>query len=287
MRERQINFRFYTPTLPKSENRNFAQILRAISAIPLASRDTKIEGGSMKLEDFQESKTMILGSLTHGRYDNIPGKAKFGEATTDLGITDDEYVTEMTTFVYASESNTLVFQSNIHGVSIGRFAAYIQQLAHLKGPIDFNQKLSKDAWKLFKRMKRVSSFEVDAKLPPKSARGMTGIESFDSLSELNDKYKGLKIRFEVSVGKSTSNSLDKEEILADAEDLMRRIDGNDAAIENLIVRGKGTRGKTERVNLVENFVRHTAKISPPKRRADFRTLVLAASQAYTAQKHLL
>jgi len=76
MTKREISFHYYGSEIASAETRGLPSILRKISNIGLSQREIEIEGGNMRLEDFEEERPgVITGSLTHGRFDNIPGRA--------------------------------------------------------------------------------------------------------------------------------------------------------------------------------------------------------------------
>ena len=288
MNEREVNYRFYTPTLNSSEGKTFKQLLEAISKIDMKLREIPVEGGLMKLEDFHVEKNgMVAGSLTHGKFDDIPGQGKAGEHSKDLNIDDDAMVMYMTVFAYCPHKNVLVFQSNKYGISIGRFTSYLMQTGHIKTPLHMDATLSKDAWERFKKMKTISCFNVEAELAPKPARASSGNESFDTLTEMVDKFGGLKIKMQISVGNKTSHSLTTEEVMADAEAIVNQIDGNDAIINDIYIKGKYLRGKTDKVDLKEDFIHHKGIVTYQGRRIDFKNLYLSVMDAYARKAQLL
>lgn len=243
----------------------------------------------MVLEEVdQKPNGVILGALTHGRYDNIPGRSKRGEKTKDLNITDEEYVTEMTGFAYFPATKTLVYQNNIHGISLSRFERYLMGICHTAGPVSFRPKISSDAWLRLKKMERVSSFTVEAALPPNpSARGAFANDSLASMFRTTDKYNGLQIKVEISVGRQQTKSLDRKQVVADAEEIMRQADLDEAIVNKLIARGSVKGEKTKSINLIEDIIYHKCKVKSPGRRIEFDTISRAILDSYAEKRKLL
>lgn len=123
-----VRVEYYKPTAADGDNELFATKIRNIMH-NISESDREAEFGESHINfEVTESSNRFMGSLRVLRQ-STPRKGRLGtNATSDLGLGEDEGVCEISHFIYDQEVNRLAMQYNYYGPKVSHLFNLVNRL---------------------------------------------------------------------------------------------------------------------------------------------------------------
>lgn len=196
--EKSVTLRFYTVRRTSEDRPQFADVLRTVSAKPLAEREKNVglEDALVRLENFDESDGAVHGQFIRGQSGNRPGQM-LPDGTGNLPF--KEPIGHGIAFRYRLDDGILAVQFDAKILSPGRMIEYLYQ-HDARAEYSITPVLRNDAWERFDELP-LRKLEV-------AVAGHLNAADLDdedqpvwrNVAAIKEAYGADTVRFEVSMG---------------------------------------------------------------------------------------
>lgn len=233
---RHIKIEFFRVELPEGSETTFEEVLRVVASMEGDSRNLMVGHNPVRLQEFEEWSTTLVGDILKIRMENLDSKASMDGHVEAFPLDDDEGFGMGTAFLYDPRTRILLLQKNRHICSHLAFANYFGLKGGLDGPLSLWPALRPDVYRKLASFNRISKMEV-------RIAGLENARAFEGeghgvarLLGLMSDLRAPTLKVEFGVGRS-HETMSAPTARTYIRRLVRWASDGDAVVEQLKVKG--------------------------------------------------
>lgn len=207
-----------------------------------------------------KKQSMYFGTFCLVQMNELPPRAKLGEAPVELDMDEDEGLGHYTSFVYDSTNNIIMVQSNRNGITANGIAAFFSRNFSVRS-IVFDVVINPSDIQRLEAMSEIRNVEISiARVQNGNIFNNGRKRPISEMQQLGDDTNANILKLTLGVGYDRSATLKKRSILSLVKDLLKF--EREGEVQKIIISGKETdESGIEMIDLITNKV--IIKVSLP------------------------
>lgn len=217
--------------------------------IPLAKNGNKFD----IYGDIRNRQSMYFGTFCLVQMNELPPRAKLGEAPIELDMDEDEGLGHYTSFVYDSTNNIILIQSNRNGITANGIALFFSRNFSVRS-IVFDVVINPSDIQRLEAMSEIRNVEISiARVQNGSIFNNGRRRPISEMQQLGDATDANILKLTLGVGYDRSATLRKRSIISLVRDLLGF--EQEGEVQKIIISGRETdESGIEMIDLITNKV---------------------------------
>lgn len=252
--KKTITYDFWKVATPSSFTGGFPAALKQLATISqIANRNETIGGNTLRWEELDTTGRYFYGDFLKLRMELLPMKGGLSIKSSNLGLNQNEGISELFAFMFDTQSDIFVCQYNHYGASINALIEYIHSKVNLGGPLYFHPVITENSLKKLNSMNDIRHFSYKIAKPTSPALNPNSRGTIEESIAIMDDLGAANIEILVTSG-YTRKSMTIRQILAKTKALLSGTSTANASVEKIEVGGYSN-GEKSVIDLIQDRMR--------------------------------